>query len=111
MSLGEVGADIAPTPGEHGPRSEASAPHPDHGQITVQVVAPRDPDHPRTFEFRHNELVGTAARVAADAFGYTAGNPSFANDENVVLDRDKSLAAEHVHDGDTLHLVDVGGGV
>jgi hypothetical protein len=111
MSSGEVGADIAPTPGKHSPTFEASASHPDHGRIVVQVVAPRDPDHPRAFEFRHNELVGTAARLAADAFGYTAGSPSFANDDNVVLDRDKSLAAEHVHDGDTLHLVDVGGGV
>jgi hypothetical protein len=91
--------------------TEASKPHPDHGQITVTVIAPRDPDNPRTFEFKHNELIADAARTAATAFGYTGGNPSFANDQQVVLDRNKSLAAEHVHDGDTLHLVDIGGGV
>ena len=92
-------------------QTEENKPHPGHGAITVVVIAPRDPDHPRTFEFRHNELVGDAARTAATAFGYAGGNPSFANADHVVLDRTKSLAAEHVHNGDTLHLVDVGGGV
>lgn len=92
-------------------QTETDKPHPGHGKITVTVVAPRDPDNPRPFEFRHNELISEAATTAATAFGYTGGNPSFANAENVVLDRNKSLAAEHVHDGDTLYLVDVGGGV
>jgi hypothetical protein len=81
--------------------------HPGEG---VERYAPREPD-PRPFPFRHAELTGDAARTAADAFGYTGGNPAFANAEKVVLDRTKSLAAEHVHDGDTLYLVDVGGGV
>jgi len=92
-------------------QTEASKPHPGHGQITVKVVAPRDPDHPRHFEFRHDEVIADAARTAAAAFGYVGGNPSFANAKHVVLDRTKTLAAEHVHDHDTLHLVDVGGGV
>ena len=77
----------------------------------MTVIAPREPDHPRTFEFAHNELVGDAARTAATAFGYTGGNPSFANGNKVVLDRTKTLGAEHVRTGDTLYLVDVGGGV
>jgi hypothetical protein len=92
-------------------QTETDKPHPDHGEITVTVIAPRDPDHPRPFEYRHDELISEAASTAATAFGYTGGNPSFANADNVVLDRTKSLAAEHVHDGDTLYLVDVGGGV
>lgn len=78
--------------------------------ITVIIYAPREPE-PKTFEFHRNELVGTAARTAADAFDYEGGNPSFATEQSVVLDRSKSLAAEHVHDGETLNLVDVGGGV
>jgi hypothetical protein len=56
-------------------------------------------------------LMRTGSSQAPYEFAHPTGTPSFANDENVVLDRDKSLAAEHVHDGDTLHLVDVGGGV
>jgi hypothetical protein len=91
-------------------QAEAGKPATGHGRITVTVFAPRSPE-PRTFEFRHEELVGEAARTAAAAFEYTGGTPSFANDKNDVLDRSKSLAAEHVHDHDTLHLVDVGGGV
>ena len=91
-------------------QAETDKPEARHGQITVLVVAPREPD-PRPFQFRHEELTGAAARTAAKAFGYTGGNPAFANSKNEVLDRDKSLAAEHVHDGDTLYLVDVGGGV
>lgn len=81
-----------------------------HDLITVTVYAPRSPE-PKTFEFPRNELVGAAARTAADAFGYEGGNPSFATEQKVVLDRNKSLAAEHVHDGEKLNLVDVGGGV
>lgn len=92
-------------------QTEENTPHPGHGEFTVTVIAPRDPDQPRTFEFAREELVGDAARTAATAFGYTGGNPSFANDDKVVLDRNKTLAAEHVHSGDKLHLVDVGGGV
>ena len=91
-------------------QSKTDKPAVGHGQITVLVVAPREPD-PRPFQFQHQELTGEAARIAADAFGYMGGNPTFANAENEVLDRTKSLAAEHVHDGDTLYLVDVGGGV
>jgi hypothetical protein len=90
--------------------AEAHMPHAGQERITVTVFAPRDPDS-KIFEFRRNELVGEAARTAADAFGYQAGNPSFVNGEQVVLDRTKNLAAEHVRDGDTLDLVDVGGGV
>lgn len=89
---------------------EVSKPEAAHVQITVLVIAPREPD-PRPFQFPHAELTGDAARTAAAAFGYTGGNPTFSNAQHTVLDRTKSLAAEHVHDGDTLHLVDVGGGV
>ncbi|WP_034270650.1 ubiquitin family protein [Haloechinothrix halophila] len=78
--------------------------------LTVTVYAPRSPQ-PKTFQFRRQETVGEAAHAAAEAFGYEGGNPSFATEEQVVLDRNKPLAAAHVRDGDTLELVDVGGGV
>jgi hypothetical protein len=78
--------------------------------LTVTVYAPRSPE-PKTFRFRPQETVGQAARTAADAFGYEGGNPSFTTKDHVVLDRAKTLGAAHVRDGDTLELVDVGGGV
>ncbi len=81
-----------------------------HGELSVIVLAPREPD-PRTFEFRRTETVRDSARTAADAFGYEGGNPSFETGRHVVLDRDKTLAEAGVRDGERLHLVDVGGGV
>ncbi|MFC0028007.1 hypothetical protein ACFFMM_00515 [Micromonospora chaiyaphumensis] len=89
---------------------EEKKPHPGGPLITVTVFAPRSPE-PKTFQFRRNDTVGEAARQVADAFGYQAGNPSLATDDQVVLDRDKTLAGAQVRDGDQLHLVDVGGGV
>lgn len=83
---------------------------PGHGELTVIVFAPREPD-PRTFEFRSSETVRDSARTAADAFGYEGGNLSFETERHVVLDRDKTLGEAGVHDGERLHLVDVGGGV
>jgi hypothetical protein len=81
-----------------------------HDEITVIVYAPRTPE-PKSFTFPRTELVGDAARTAAAAFGYEGGNPSLATEKNMVLDRTKSLEAEHVHDHQDLNLVDVGGGV
>jgi hypothetical protein len=39
------------------------------------------------------------------------GTPTFQNAAGDLLDRSKTIAAEHVKDGDVLELVDVGGGV
>lgn len=89
---------------------EAKKPHPGHQSLTVTVFAPRSLD-PKTFEFKPEETVGQAARTAATAFGYQGGNPTFETKKHVVLDRLDTLKAAHVHDGDELHLVDVGGGV
>jgi hypothetical protein len=83
----------------------------EHGRpvINVMVVSPRETT-PRPFTFEKTMRVGDAAREAADAFGYTGGNPTFARGD-VILDRDKPLVAEGVRDGDELELVDAGGGV
>ena len=89
---------------------EEKKPHPGGPYVTVTVYAPRSPE-PKTLQFRRNDTVADAARQAADAFGYQGGNPSLATDDQVVLDRNKTLAGAHVRDGDVLHLVDVGGGV
>ena len=82
----------------------------DHGLLHIMVFAPREPQ-PREFEFGHNVTVGAAAEAVAVAFGYTPGTPSFQTADGTVLERDKNLAAAHVKDGDTLELVDAGGGV
>ncbi len=83
---------------QHGPPS-----------INVTVISPRETT-PRPFTFEKTMRVGEAARVAADAFGYTGGNPTFARGDT-ILDRNKPLVAEGVRDGDELELVDAGGGV
>jgi hypothetical protein len=78
--------------------------------VEVTVIAPRSPE-PKQFHFARTETVGQAARTAANAFGYGEGTPTFATAKRVILDRNETLAAAHVHNGETLHLVDVGGGV
>jgi len=55
--------------------------------------------------------VGDAADEAASEFGYEGGQPTFQNEQDEVLDRNKPLVAEKVKDGDSLELVDTGGGV
>jgi len=78
--------------------------------IVVIVFAPKDPE-PKRFRFRTDETVGQAAKVAADAFGYVAGTPSFQTEAGTVLDRNLTLAAAGVHNREKLELVDAGGGV
>ncbi len=82
----------------------------EHGDLTVKVHAPRDPE-PKRFVFPKTETVAASAAHAAKKFGYTGGTPSFQNRHGEVLDRNLTLAAAHVHDHATLELVDVGGGV
>jgi hypothetical protein len=80
-------------------------------QVVVIVFAPRDPD-PKRFRFRRDELVGTAAATAAEAFNYDqGGTPSFRMPDGTVLDRTITLEAAGVRTGMELELVDVGGGV
>lgn len=82
----------------------------DHALLHLVISAPKEPE-PKAFEFAHSTKVGDAAHAAALEFGYASGTPSLQTTSDEVLDREKSLAAEHVHDGDHLELVDVGGGV
>lgn len=84
-----------------------------HNQLlTVHVVAPNSP-HKKTFHWVRIMKVGDAAREAATAFGYQGGTPAFQTDSNPPrqLDNQKTLVAEHVKSGDTLEIVDIGGGV
>lgn len=85
--------------------------HERHGSnLHLSIIAPREPK-PRKMTFEKNTRVGEAAREAGRAFGYVGGNPTFQNAKDEILDRNKTLAGEHVRDGDTLRYVDVGGGV
>jgi hypothetical protein len=79
-------------------------------EITVKVFAPKSPD-PMEFTWLKTMLVGEAAKAAATAFGYQGGTPALQNQQGKVLDNKKPLVAEGVRDGDTLELVDHGGGV
>ena len=81
----------------------------DKNEITVEVFCPRSPN-PKTFTWPKTLKVGEAARQAAAAFGITGGNPSLQKGTE-VLDSQKPLVAAGVRDGDTLELVDCGGGV
>jgi hypothetical protein len=74
------------------------------------VYAPRSTE-PRVYTWPKTVRVGDAAAEVARDFGYQPGTPSFQTTDGEVLDRDKSLVAAGVRDGDRLELVDVGGGV
>jgi hypothetical protein len=78
--------------------------------VVVIVHAPKDVN-PKRFRFLRDDLVGDAAKVAAVSFGYQAGTPSFQTEGGAVLDRGLTLNAAGVRNGQTLELVDVGGGV
>jgi hypothetical protein len=86
-----------------------SPPDPDKQTITVVVFAPGETKS-KSFEFDKHLEVGTAAKEAAAAFGLSGGDPTFAKGKT-VLDRNKQLVAEGVRDGDTVELIDAGGGV
>jgi hypothetical protein len=84
-----------------------------HGDaIRVIVFSPRSPQ-PKEFNWRKTLRVGEAAREAATAFGYQGGNPGLQTTGNPprVLDNNRTLAEEHVHNGEKLELIDTGGGV
>jgi hypothetical protein len=83
-----------------------------HRRLRVIVFAPRYPD-PKEFFWRRTLLVGEAAKLAANAFGYAAGNPGIQTftDPPKTIDSKLTLEAAHVHCGEKLELVDTGGGV
>lgn len=82
----------------------------DQRTIVIVVFAPKEPE-PKRFRFSLEQTVGEAAQVAAQAFGYEVGTPSFQREEGTVLDRTLTLKAAKVHNREHLELVDVGGGV
>ena len=80
------------------------------GELTVEVFSPRVPE-PKKFTWSKSLKVGVAADEAAKAFHYEAGNPTFVDKGDHVLDRDKTLFEAGVRDFDKLELTDKGGGV
>lgn len=83
---------------------------PDHDVIKVRVFAPRTVK-PKKFRWPVTLTVGEAADEAAAAFEYEAGNPTFQNEDDEVLDRRQTLEAAGVEDKDEVTLTDTGGGV
>jgi hypothetical protein len=92
---------------------------PDDGQgqgggdlLHVLILAPGFVD-PRPFTFRKSVTVRQAAAEAAKAFGYRANTPGFQTTTSPPeeLPEDKTLVAAGVRDGETLQLIDTGGGV
>jgi|HubBroStandDraft_4_1064222.scaffolds.fasta_scaffold26591_2 hypothetical protein len=82
-----------------------------HDKIHV-VVSVASVKEPKEFDWSDDELVGTAADAAAKAFGITPEQlPTFQNERDHVLDRDKTLEAAGVKNGARLELVAGGGGV
>jgi hypothetical protein len=79
-------------------------------RLHVTVYAPRFPDKPRRFTWKPETLVGEAADEAAEKFKYQPGAVSLAKGGR-AFNRDETLKHAGVRDGDTLDLVDVGGGV
>jgi hypothetical protein len=86
--------------------------HHDHHEIEVIVFAPRSP-HPKEFNWPKTLKVEEAAKQAATAFGYEGGKPGLQTEGHPprVLDNNKTLAEEHVHNREKLELIDTGGGV
>ena len=96
--------------GNEGSASADRAPAGGDGELTVEVFSPRVPE-PKKFTWSKSLKVGDAADEAAKAFHYEAGNPTFLDKGEHVLDRDKTLLEAGVRDFDKLELTDKGGGV
>jgi hypothetical protein len=84
---------------------------PGHGarELHVKVLAPRSTE-PKRFTWDKDMLVADAAAEAAQAFGYTGGTPGLSKGRK-MLEPTEQLHQAGVHDGDTLELLDRGGGV
>jgi len=78
--------------------------------VRVEVFVPSQVDG-KSFTWLGDMLVSAAAAEAAAEFGIQGWTPSFQNDAKKVLDRNQSLLAQGVDSGDSLELVDAGGGV
>lgn len=75
--------------------------------VTVDVFALSQTE-PKKFTWKLTKLVGEAAKEAAKEFGYEGGYPTLGHREN-IFKRDETLEAAHVHDGENLALLVVGG--
>jgi hypothetical protein len=81
-----------------------------HNHIVLVVFAPKDLE-PKRFRFPLSDTVGAAAQVAAKAFDYAAGSPSFQVKDDPVLDRNVTLEQAGLRNREHVELVDAGGGV
>ena len=84
-----------------------------HNTVTVEVFAPKEVDG-KTFTFLLSLTVGVAAGEAAIQFGYAPGTTAtFKKDTpgSKAIDPKLTLEAAHIHNGEKLALIDLGGGV
>jgi hypothetical protein len=79
-------------------------------KIVLVVYAPKAIE-PKRFRYPITDSVGAAAQIAATAFDYVAGNPSFQVKDDPVLNRDLTLEEAGLHAHEHVELVDAGGGV
>ena len=78
--------------------------------VTVTVFVGTSPDG-KSFTWPKTKKVGDAAGEVAEVCGIAAEEPTFQNESDEILDRQKPLVAAGVHDGDKLEFVSPGGGV
>lgn len=84
---------------------------PEVTEITVEVFHPTE-EKTITKTWSWTIQVGDAAAEAAKAFGVPdPESATFTNEDNEVLQREKTLRAAGVEDGDELGLTDTTGGV
>ena len=78
--------------------------------FTLTVYEPSEVE-PKVFTWAKTMKVSDAAQEAASTFKVQVKIPTFENAQHEILDRNKPLVAAGVRDGDSLELVDIGGGV
>ena len=99
-------AESDPEYEDPGDGAEAHKPH----HIVLVVFAPKEIE-PKRFRFSLSETVGAAAKVAAEAFDYAVGQPSFQVKDDPVLSRELTLEQAGLRNHEHVELVDAGGGV
>ena len=85
--------------------------HHEH-ELHVIVFSLRTPE-PKEFTWEPTMTIGAAATAAASAFGYEPGNFGLetTGEHGHVLENNKTLEGEQIHDGEKLELISTGGGV
>jgi hypothetical protein len=98
-----IGVPVGPSTAGHA----GDEPDEDDTFVHVTVCSPQVPAGLR-FRFPKGFTVGFAAKVAAGKYGYDGSSTNFQTVSKKVLDRNLTLEAAGVQNGDVLELVDPG---